>query len=86
MARFSQIFFFFFLIFLGLCWVFVVAHGILVPRGSWDLSSRTRNLTRVPCIGRWILNHWPTKEAPQILTVVDDFHLLYFYFIFLFTL
>ena len=29
-------------------------------------SSRTRNWTHVPCIGRQILNHWITREAlPQ---------------------
>ena len=27
-------------------------------------SSQTRARTRVPCIGRQILNHCPTKEAP----------------------
>ena len=27
-------------------------------------SSRTRDRTHVPCIGRWILNHWTTREAP----------------------
>ena len=27
-------------------------------------SSRTRDRTRVPCIGRWILNHCATTEAP----------------------
>ena len=27
-------------------------------------SSWTRDWTRVPCIGRWILNHWATREAP----------------------
>ena len=24
---------------------------------------QTRDRTRVPCIGRWILNHWTTREA-----------------------
>jgi len=28
----------------------------------WDLSSQTRDWTHVPCIGRWILNHWTTRE------------------------
>ena len=27
--------------------------------------SQTRNQTRVPCITRQILNHWPTREAPD---------------------
>ena len=30
----------------------------------WDLSSPTRDQTCVPCIGRWILNHWTTRKAP----------------------
>ena len=29
-------------------------------------SSQTRARTRVPCIGRWILNHCTTKEALPI--------------------
>ena len=28
-------------------------------------SSRTRNRTRVSCIGRWILYHWATGEAQK---------------------
>ena len=31
----------------------------------WDLSSRTRDWTCVLCIGRWILNHWTTREVPR---------------------
>ena len=27
-------------------------------------SSRTRDRTHVPCIGRQILNHWTTREVP----------------------
>ena len=27
-------------------------------------ASRTRDQTGVPCIARWILNHWTTREAP----------------------
>ena len=33
----------------------------------WDLSSPIRYQTSVPCIGRWILNHWTTME---VLTVI----------------
>ena len=29
----------------------------------WDLSSPIRNWTRVPCVGRWIPNHYTTKEV-----------------------
>ena len=28
-------------------------------------SSRTRDRSRAPCIGRWILNHCATKEVPR---------------------
>ena len=30
-------------------------------------SSSTRDRTHVPCTGRWILNHWTTREVPQLL-------------------
>ena len=29
-----------------------------------------RNRTRVPCIGRWILNHWTTRKSCIILTLL----------------
>ena len=29
----------------------------------WNLSSPTRDLTWVPCVGRQILNHWTTMEV-----------------------
>ncbi|XP_067580823.1 tectonin beta-propeller repeat-containing protein 2 isoform X3 [Pseudorca crassidens] len=35
------------------------------PQGMWDLRSLTRARTRVPCIGRRILNHWTAREVPQ---------------------
>ena len=35
--------------------------GLVAPRHVG--SSRTRARTRVPCIGRWILNHCSTREA-----------------------
>ena len=41
----------------------VVLTGLVAPRHVE--SSRTRDQTRVPCIGRWILNHWTTREVPQ---------------------
>ena len=49
--------------FFWLHWVFIVPHR---PSscGMWDLSSPTRDRTRVPCIGRRILNHWTTREVP----------------------
>ena len=30
----------------------------------WDLGSPSKNWTCVPWIGRWILNHWTTREVP----------------------
>ena len=30
----------------------------------WDLSSQTWDQTCAPCITRWILNHWATREVP----------------------
>ena len=38
--------------------------GLVVPRHVG--SSRTRARTRVRCIGRRILNHCATREAPEI--------------------
>ena len=32
-------------------------------------SSRTRARTRVPCIGRWILNHCATREVPALFSL-----------------
>ena len=43
----------------------VVATGLVVLRHVG--SSRTRDRTPVPCIGRQILNHCATREAPDIL-------------------
>ena len=38
--------------------------GLVAP---WHVgSSQTRALTRVPCIGRQILNHCATREVPQV--------------------
>ena len=47
----------------------VVAHGLCVMlRGMWE-SSQTRARTRVPCIGRQILNHCATREALSALLI-----------------
>ena len=40
----------------------------------WDLSSPTRNQTQVPCIGRWILNHWTTREIPLPVFEIPCFY------------
>ena len=37
-------------------------RGLVTP---WHVESlQTRDWTHVPCIGRWILNHWVTREFP----------------------
>ena len=45
-----------------------VAHRFQ-SRGSVNaahgFNSLTRNQTCAPCIARWILNHWTTREVPQ---------------------
>ena len=40
----------------------ISAHG---------LSSPSRGQTWVPCITRWILNHWATREIPIILSWLE---------------
>ena len=35
-------------------------------QGMWNLSSLTRDRTRVLCISRWILNHWTTREVSYL--------------------
>ena len=47
--------------FFRLCWVFVAAHGLSFPH-----NSRTRDRTRIPCVGWQLLNHWTTREVPII--------------------
>ena len=44
--------------------------GLVAPRHVG--SSQTRARTRVPCIGRWILNHCATREALQLLLTTNN--------------
>ena len=38
--------------------------GLVAP---WHVgSSRTKDGTHVPCIGNWFLNHWTTREVPNV--------------------
>ena len=46
----------------------------------WDLSSLTRDQSRIPCIVRWILYHWMTREVPP----AHSFFLSFFFLIYLF--
>ena len=50
----------------------VVAHRLCCPAACGILVSLpARDLTRVPCIGRWILYHWTTREVP-VLNIFED--------------
>ena len=52
----------------------VVAHGLSFS--VWPVgSSRTRDQTLVPCVGRQILNHWITREVLTELSISE--HLQY---------
>ena len=44
--------------------------GLVAPRHV--RYSRTRDWTRVPCIGRRTPNHWATREAPLISTILNS--------------
>ena len=46
-------------------WSWCLGPGALRRVGS----SRTRDQTCVPCIGRWVLNHWTTEEVPDIFSL-----------------
>ena len=39
----------------------VVTTGVVAPQHVE--SSQTRDQTHIPCIGRWILNHWTTRAV-----------------------
>ena len=45
----------------------VVASGLVAPHHVE--SSRTRDRTHVPCIGRWILYHWVAQMVKNLPTV-----------------
>ena len=52
----------------------IVAHSLVAPRHVG--SSQTRAGTRVPCIGRQILNHCATREAP-IFSFLRNLHTVF---------
>ena len=43
----------------------LVAHGLSCSEACRILSSQTRDRAHVPSFGRWILNHWTTREVPE---------------------
>ena len=44
-----------------------------LPHVIQDLSSLTGDQTPITCIGKWILNHWTTREAPKSSVLIKDF-------------
>ena len=36
-----------------------------------DLSSLRGDRTRIPCLARWILNHWTTREIPKVRVLIE---------------
>ena len=48
---------------LGIWVSVVVVTGLVAPQNME--SSQTRDLTCVPCIGRWTLNYWTHSEVPD---------------------
>ena len=60
-------FFFHFYVFIWLCCVLVMACGVDYPTSCEVLVLRTQDQTCIPCNGRWIFNHWTTREVPLIL-------------------
>ena len=55
----------------------VVLHGVAqeawLPRSLQNISSRTRDRTCIPCIGRWILNPWAVREVPIFISFASFF-------------
>ena len=47
--------------------------------GMWNLNSPTRDQTRIPCIGRCILNHWTSREFPALALFLSTMAFLQIY-------
>ena len=44
--------------------------GLVAP---WHMgSSQTKDQTLIPCISRWILNHWATREVRCVCVCVKE--------------
>ena len=70
--EFATILFLFYgLVFLFVCF-FGGGWGL---QGMWDLSFLTRDQTCTPCFRRRSLNHWVTREVPQMwFLLIQDHH------------
>ena len=57
----------------------VVAHRLSCPHGMWNPPRP--GIKHLPCIRRWILNHWTTREDPKsennnhVYNMFCNFHL-----------
>ena len=50
--------------FLQYCFFFYVL--VFWPSSMWDLRSLTKDWTCTPFIIRWYINHWTTREVPEV--------------------
>ena len=62
---------------------FYLFYFLAGPLGRQDLSSPRRDRTRVPCIGRQILNHWTIREIRASFVIFFYFYSFLLSFIFL---
>ena len=48
------------------CLFYVMFFG----QSMWDLGFPAKDQTHTPCIGRWSLNHWTTREVPVKISFI----------------
>ena len=51
--------------YLGLPQVLIVEHVLSCPLVYGIFSYPTRDGTHIPCVGKWLLNHWTIREVPM---------------------
>ena len=57
----------------------VTAHRLSGPATCGIFPDQTRDRTCIPCIGRWILNQWTTREVlPSVFNAIDATLLLFY--------
>ena len=52
--------------------------GALLPWDIWGLISWTKDQTCVPCVGRWPLNHWTTREVLRKIFLKEILPVLFY--------
>ena len=45
-----------------------------------NLNSPTRNQSHIPCVARQILNHWATREVPEVCDLICKHLEIFIYF------